>query len=61
MSFLQGKKTYIAAAGFAVLAAAAFVGGDTAGAFNYALQALGLFGLRSAISSQAAPADPAAK
>lgn len=53
MQVLAGYKTYIAAAGFLLLAASKFAGGD-ASAVQDLLAALGLFGLRSAVANQSA-------
>ena len=52
LAFLQGKKTYIAAVGIAVTAAAAFLGGeiDAATLAYRVLEAFGLATLRAGVS-----------
>jgi hypothetical protein len=48
---LKGKKTYLAAAGLLALAGFKVYVGDLAGAFQSFVEALGLIGLRSAVST----------
>lgn len=55
---LEGKKTYIAAAGLALLAVVTYAAGDPVGAGQYLLQALGFFGLRCAIAQAPPPPAP---
>lgn len=50
LDLLKGKKTYLAAAGFGLLAVYSFYEGDYVKAREYALAALAVFGLRNAIS-----------
>jgi hypothetical protein len=52
MSFLVGYKTYIAAVGLALIGIFDLLNGDTAAGVDKLVEALGLAGLRSAISSQ---------
>lgn len=49
MDFLKGKITYLAAAGFALLAVYSVYVGDYAKAQEYFLAALTAFGLRRAV------------
>lgn len=64
MNFLNGYKTYIAAAGFGLLAMSHLMSGDINGAMPFVLQGLGLLGIRMAISEAraavSAPTAPAA-
>ena len=50
MTFLQGYKTYVAAAGFIGLAVYQWSNGDLTGAWQSVLAALTAFGLRQAIA-----------
>jgi hypothetical protein len=55
-NFLRGYRTYIAAAGLALLAVANAVSGEPeaqAKAIQFIMEALGLFGVRSAIAKVA--------
>ena len=58
----DGRKTYLAAAALAVMAFLRFRAGDQSGAAELLAQALGLFGLRSALSAvpPSPPGPPAA-
>ena len=56
LSFLSGKKTYLAAIGLAITAVVQFRAGDVLGAAQSAMAALAAFGLRSALT----PAQPPA-
>jgi hypothetical protein len=55
MTLTRGWKTYAAAAGLALLAIANFASGDSSKGIEYALAALGLFGIRHALTSATAP------
>ena len=57
---LRGKKTYIAAIAMAGLGLLQFATGDRIGALTYWSQALGLFGLRSAIQNGTINLPPSA-
>ena len=52
MSWLQGKKTYIAAAGLALLSVVSFIDGDTVKGMELALAALAAAGLRQAVAAK---------
>lgn len=52
LAWLQGKKTYIAAAGLLVTAVLQFTDGNISGAIQSIMGALAAFGLRQALAAQ---------
>lgn len=61
LAFLDGKKTYLAAAGTALLALAALADGDVSKAGELFMAALGLAGVRHAVAKQDGGGDEQAK
>jgi len=56
---LQGKKSYLAAAGLLVTAALQYRAGSLEGALQSVFAALAVFGVRAAIPAPQPPAPPA--